>query len=73
MPKTSPQIRWARKKKRQGRCSRCGARRNMYKQLCDYHQGLFTEYMREWRNRKIKKETNDGNQGQHEEGSQGSL
>ncbi len=45
----SPQSRWSRKQKARGRCARCGAKRNRYKQLCDFHQGAFTSYMRERR------------------------
>ena len=47
----SPQARWARKQVKRGNCARCGEKRNCYKQLCDFHQGQFTTYMRERRAR----------------------
>jgi len=50
--KQSPQAKWSRKMKLRGRCSRCGAKRGKFKQLCDFHQGQFAEYMRNWRKRK---------------------
>jgi hypothetical protein len=48
----SPQARWSRKKKKQGRCARCGEPRNRYAQLCDTHQAEFTAYMKAWRTRR---------------------
>lgn len=56
MSKLTAQAKWSRKKKKQGRCSRCGQQRNRYKQLCDFHQGLFNQYMRQWRAAKAAKE-----------------
>lgn len=53
------QSRWSRKKKKQGKCSRCGSPRNRYRQLCDRHQKEFTQYMREWRRQ--QKEPNADN------------
>ncbi len=44
-----PQARWSRMKKRQGKCARCGALREHYAQLCDFHQGQQTAYMRRYR------------------------
>ena len=58
----SPQARWSRKKKKQGRCARCGEPRGKYKQLCDFHQGQFTAYMREYR-AKTKGESHADHQG----------
>lgn len=55
------QARWARKKKKQGKCSRCGQPRNRYAQLCDKHQAEFTAYMRAWRSK--RKEIKSDNQG----------
>lgn len=52
------QARWSRKKKKQGKCSRCGSPRNRYRQLCDRHQRAFTTYMKQWR-RKRQEEDHD--------------
>jgi hypothetical protein len=70
MPKVSPQLKWARKQKKRGRCTRCGVPRNRYKQLCDTHQEGFTRYMREWR--KSRKEQNANNQRDADQGNQDS-
>jgi len=43
---------WSRRKKRAGCCTRCGEPRNRYKQLCDFHQGEFSAYMKAWRARR---------------------
>ena len=56
--KLTPQAKWSRKKKKQGRCSRCGAPRNHYRQLCDAHQQAFNVYMRQWR--ATKKDAKEG-------------
>ena len=57
------QARWSRKQKKRGRCARCGTKRNRYKQLCDFHQGQFTIYMRNRRAKaKLAKETTSDNQ-----------
>jgi hypothetical protein len=54
------QARWSRKKKRQGKCTRCGLPRNRYRQLCDRHQKAFTAYMKAYRKRLAQpKESND--------------
>lgn len=57
MARISPQVKWARKKKKQGRCTRCGAPRNRFKQLCDEHQAAFTAYMRAWRERRKQQQS----------------
>ena len=56
----SPQARWARKKKKAGMCARCGEKRNKYKQLCDFHQGQQTEYMRQRRAKEKNANTGAG-------------
>jgi hypothetical protein len=62
MARQSPQSKWAKKKKGQGRCSRCGQPRNRYRQLCDAHQTAFNAYMRAWRaSRKAAKAVRDDN------------
>ena len=56
----SPQVKWSRKQKRRGRCTRCGKPRGKHKQLCDAHQAEFTAYMRDWRARqKLKLKENN--------------
>ena len=50
----SPQRKWALKMKKMGRCTRCGEPRNHYLDLCDFHQGQFTSYMRRYRAAKRK-------------------
>lgn len=45
----TPQARWSRKMIRRGRCRICGQKRTKFKQLCDYHQGIFNTYMRAYR------------------------
>jgi hypothetical protein len=45
----TPQARWARRKKANGRCSRCGLHRERLKQLCNTCQALATAYMRQYR------------------------
>lgn len=47
--RVSAQARWSKKQKKRGRCSRCGDKRNRYRQLCDFHQGQQTAYMKRWR------------------------
>ena len=45
----TPQERWARKQKENGKCSRCTRPRNLYKWLCDRCQAKASLYMQRYR------------------------
>lgn len=50
--KLSPQVRWARKMIKRGRCRICGEKRQHFAQLCDKHQGQINAYMKVWRQKR---------------------
>lgn len=50
-PKLSAQQKWQRKMLAASRCRVCGAKRNRYAHVCDYHGRKMTRYMRLYRRR----------------------